>query len=43
MNRNAKIHYVLTNRVSMNFSNKFILEIILILYGGFDNEKITDS
>ena len=43
VDRNAEISSVLTNHVSMKFSNKLIFVLVAILFGGFDNEKVTSS
>ena len=40
VNRNAKIDYILTNNVTIKFSNKLIFVACAILYWGLDNEKI---
>jgi len=43
VDRNGEISCVLTNYVSIKFSNKLIFVLISILNGGFDHEKTTSS
>jgi hypothetical protein len=43
LDRNAKIFCIIPNCVLIKFSNRFILEVRSILYGGFSNEKVTCS